>query len=146
MALPVAGVARPLATVGGRDPVVRLTIMSVRATSTLLAIVAFVGVVGIAALGADRPPPPGFLVVVAMAAGYAAGVRLLLPGLLATPRGKALVRTTLYGAACAFLFWLGTSLGVPWTPWLLVGLAVLAVLGAAFSGLLLLAGRMLAHG
>lgn len=113
MALSLVDNAKTLADIGRSASVARLMIMSVRATSTILAIVAFLAIVGIAALGADRPPPPGFMVVVVLAAGYALG-------------------------------WLATSLVVPWTPWLLVGLAVLAILGAAFSGLVLVVGRLLA--
>lgn len=117
--------------------------MSARVTATLLAVTAFVMIVGLALLGADRPPPPGFLVVVALAAGYAAGIRMLVPRLLRLTTGRSLVLAGLWAAAWCLLGWTLTLPFTPWSPWLLVGLLVVCVLGATGGVLIMAFARLI---
>jgi hypothetical protein len=63
----------------------------------------------IMAAGADRPPPPGFVLVVLLAAGVVAGLRRLLPRLLADWEASgaraALVRAGLIGFGAGAIVW-----------------------------------------
>jgi hypothetical protein len=107
----------------------------------------------IMAAGADWPPPPGFAFVVLLAAGIVAGLRRLLPRLLADweARGAryALVRTGLMGFGAGAIVWAIASAlpldrpdGVPVAA-RLIGFVVVSVAAAGAALTVMVAARWL---
>jgi hypothetical protein len=125
-----------------------------RRIATRLAWVVAVGFVLVLAAGADRPPPPGFIRVVVLAAVLGVLVRVLLPQGLARwsaagPR-SALARAGAVGALVSVLIWGAASLAPGGDPSVdvgtgarIIGLVVACVLGMLVATGVLTAGRVL---
>jgi hypothetical protein len=109
------------------------------------------------AAGADRPPPPGFLLVIGYGLLLAFAVWRALPRLLAfwdaRGAGRAMLRAGLAGFAAGLLLWGLTAAISSGEPSIevdpasrLIGAGVVGVLGALGSVLLAAAGRLLDRG
>lgn len=106
------------------------------------------------AAGADRPPPPGFLLIAGYGALLAVAIARTLPGLLdvwdTRGPGPALGRATLWGFLGGLALWAVTTVVSTGEPTAqvdatarLIGFAVVGMVGALGAGALLATARLL---